>query len=628
MYDDHYARWSYEQLLVQQPHIKFDGLWRVGYSHFIICPELDTARTTEGEALFEWFDNKCRTVTAPVEIVTSCPPNAERVPERTALDRALVAGAPRTRRAALVDIGLALPREFPPFTLDNPGGDVVLVTNRPLTDVEIAQAKSAYVSLGYYSPLQFSVDLTRNPESGEFRFNVGQGDIDLIPSRRLANKVGRDLRFLIEEDEQFWVENRNPVLTTFHTMPNALLPSEWSSRRSLSCLVDATVFQPNNIRTYLSLYETVYLTLPLADAFENNCAALGVTPAELLELVKSSRVKLVLPQPVDRYPERWLNTAAEVAPRNLLFSRRLAAATISEARRRVPLLYPPLSPVERYTLLHLVATHASELVGEQKSNHLIRLVTELGDAWAQAEWAVQSRGAMGTSHLGIGGIAASVYEQITGRDLRIELWSAAQKIEWAAALGAHAFPSLSAGYDETNACQLVAGVYGPMQNNQIVSPSAALSAVTDLLAIDSKVSAVEFSKEFSSADINRLRDLILRLTRENVEQDQLSDAIRKFNAEVRRYEKRPDLLKSLNVVGLISAGTVAAGVIDSSVQKSVPLAGILLGFVVNRIIDEVPRYSAVAGRIVDFLNSVLTGRANPGAVLVARARKDVARFKR
>jgi hypothetical protein len=628
MYDDHYARWSYEQLLLQQSHIKFGGLWRAGYAHFIICPELDTARTTEGESLSEWFDHKCRVVTAPVEIVAFCPPNVERVPERSSSDRALLAGSPRNCRDLLVDLGLSLPREFPPFTLDNPGADVVMVTNRPLTDDETEQAKLTYGSLGYYSPLQFSVDSTRNHEGGEFRYKFGQGDIDLIPSRQLTNKFSRELRYLVEKDEQFWVENRNAVLTTFHTKPSALLPSEWTSRRTLSCLVDATVFPPNNIRTYLSLYETIYLTLPLAEAFENNCAVLGVTPSELMELVKSTRVKLVLPQPVDRYPEHWLSTVAEVAPQNLLFSRRLAAATISDARRRVPLLYTPLSPVDRYTLLHILATHADELVGKEKSNQLVRLVTELGSAWAQAEWSVQSRGAMGTSHLGIGGIAASVYEHISGRDLRIELWSAAQKVEWAAALGAHAFPSSTDGYNETNACHIVAGVYGPIRRNQVVAPCSALSAVTDLLAIDSKVSAVEFAKEFSSADINRLRELVLRLARENVGQDQLADAIRKFNAEVRHYEKRPDLLKNLNVVGLFSAGAVAASAVDPSIQKFVPLAGILLGFVVNRIIDEVPRYSTAAGGIVDFLNSVLTGKANSGAVLVARARKDVASLKR
>jgi hypothetical protein len=264
-----------------------------------------------------------------------------------------------------------------------------MVTTRALTISETEQAQSSYASLGCFRPLKFSVDSTRNPAKEEFRFRLGQGDINLIPSRCLASN-SRSLRFLVEEDEQFWVDNRRAILTTYHTKPSALLPSEWASTRTLSCLVDATIFVPDNIRTYLSLYDTVYLALPLAEAFEKNCIALGVTPRELQELVHTGRIKVVLPQPIDRYPEQWLSAVAEATPQNLLFSRRLASATISDARRRVPFLYTPLSPAERYALLHALATNAKELVGEGKSKHLIHLVAELGHTWSQAEWSALS----------------------------------------------------------------------------------------------------------------------------------------------------------------------------------------------------------------------------------------------
>jgi hypothetical protein len=323
-----------------------------------------------------------------------------------------------------------------------------------------------------------------------------------------------------------------------------------------------------------------------------------------------------------------LSAVAEAAPKSMMLSRRLAAATIADARRRIPLLYPPLAPRERYALLHAIAEHAEDLVGAKQKEKFVKFVGELGSTWSGAEWAVQVKGAMGTSHLGVGMIAAAVYEQVTGRDLRIELWSAAQKVEWAAALGAHAFPSAAHGYDEANACDLVAGLYGPTSSRlPAVAPRAALAAINDLLAIDSRVAIVDFAKEFSSSDVSRLRELVLRLARENVDPDYLAQAISSFNAEVRRYEKRPDLLKSVNVVGMFSAGAVAAGAVDPALQKVVPLAGMLLGFVVNRIIDEIPRISGTGGRVVDFLNSALTGRVNPDAVLVARAGKEIARLK-
>lgn len=630
-YDDHYARWSYEQLLLQQPHISFEGLWRLGFLHYIVCPSLDTARTLDGETLRAWFDHKCRVITAPVQLVAACPDGAEKVPERSAEDRAVLAGAPRTRRDALVDMSVALPPEFPAFTIDNPGGDVVLVTNRPLTADEQSQAESTYRRLGHFAPLHFGTDAKRNFEQEKFRFNLAplsQGDINLIPSRRLGSSVGRALRFLVEEDEQIWVRQGHALLAALDSTPDGLLPDSWVTSRKLSCLVDATVFAPENLRTYLSLYDTVCLTVPLETEFDKNLAALGVKPDELLSVVQTGRVRLLLPQALDRYPRRWLSAVAETAPQNMMLSRRLAAATIADARRRVPLLYPPLAPRERYALLHALSVHAEELVGATRKETFIKLVGKLGDSWSGAEWAVQTRGAMGTAHHGIGMIAAEIYERVTGRDLRIELWSASQKVEWAAALSAHAFPSAAHGHDEANACDLVSGLYGPTgARRSVVAPLAALSAINDLLAIDNRVSIVHFAKEFSSAEVNRLRDLVLRLTRENVDPDYLAHAIDGFNAEVRRYEKRPDLLKSVNVVGFFSAGAVAAGAVDPEIQKVVPLAGMLLGFVVNRIIDELPRYSATGGRVVDFLNSALTGRASPDAVLVARARREIGRLK-
>jgi hypothetical protein len=630
-YDDHYARWSYEQLLLQQPHVGFDGLWRVGFHHYVVCPTADTALTPEGEGLRAWFHHKCRAVTSPIEIVTTRPEGAERVPERTASERAVLAGAPRNARDTLADLSLALPRDFPPFALDNPGAEIHIVTREPLTSEQKAVAQASYRSLGHFPLLHFDVQPDRDPVADPFRYDLPvlqSGDIDLIPSRRLPNTYGRDLRFLVEEDDDLWVAARDRLFATSHRNPRELLPADWPED-VLTCVVDATVFPPENIRTYLSLYDIVQLALPLGDKFSENCNALGVTFDELKKLVMSGRVRLLLPQPIDRYPKAWIESVAEEAPQNMLFSRRLAAATIADARGRLPLLYPPLSPSERYALLHAIASSADDLVGAAARPRFVQFVCELGELWSQAEWSVQSRGAMGTSHLGIGGIAGALYENITGRDIRLELWSAAQKVEWAAALGAHVFPGGSGGYDEGNACDLVAGVYGPGGSGRLgVQPKTALSAITDLLALDSRVSVVDFAAEFSSSDINRLRETVLKLTRENVDPDYLADAIEKFNKEVRRYERRPDLLKGVNVVGLFSAGAAAMHAVDPSIAHLVPLAGTLLGFVVNRVIDEVPRHSAVAGTVVDYLNSAFSGQLRSDAVLVARAKRDVARLKR
>lgn len=630
-YDDHYARWSYEQLLLQQPHIEFGGLWRIGWRHFVICPQFQAARTIDGEDLAGWFHNKCRVITAPIEIVASCPLGAERVPERTAAERVALVGAPRTIRDVLVEMSLALSHDFPPFTIRFGNQKVTVATKESLTSEKIEQARSAYAMLGHYGDLNFETDAAWESEKEPFRISGAQGDLDLIPSRRLPSCFGYDLRALLEEDEDFWVDNRHLVLATPHNDPNTLLPEGWASSKKLSCFVEATAFLPENMRTYLSLYDTVHLALPINTTFRLGCQAMGVTPKELHKLMEMGRVKIILPQAIDRYLPDWLSEAAERAPQSLLLSRRLAAATIVDARRRIPFLYPPLSVAERYILLHVLLAKAKDIVGSEKEPQFVQSLKHLGAVWAQVEWAVQSRGAMGSTVAGVGGLAATLFEHFSGRDLRLEFWGVGNKVSWATALGSHVFPfkSEDQGYDESALCDFAAGMYSSsLKGKSNTAPPAILAAVADLLAIDNDVPVLDFAGEFSSATISRLREFVLGLVRNNSTPEAMEDAIRSFNADVRHYEKRADRLKRINLVGILAGIVGASGVLDPTMERIVPLVANVLSSIVGIVIEEVPRRYEGPGKIVDFLNSALAGQTNAGTVLVARTRSDVARLRK
>lgn len=634
--NDHYARWSYEQLLLQQPHIAFSGLWRLDWRYFVVCPTLETARTVEGKDLAKWFHNNCRVVTAPIVIVASCPPSAERVPERTAAERVALVGAPRSTRDVLVDMDLALSKHFPPFTIRPVGAKfvlvtkVVLVTKEPLNASQADEAQTAFASFGY-GTLDFETDPAWDSKSDAFRDQGGQGDLYLLPSRRLPTCFGSSLRSLLEEDEDFWVDNKNQVLASLHTDPNSLLPETWTSSKGLSCFVEATVLHPENIRRYLSLYNTVHLALPIAERFQLACEAMGVKPMELRKLVEMGRLKIVLPQALDRYRPDWLSEVADNAPQGLLFSRRLAAAAIADARRRIPYLYPPLGPADRYLLLHRLLTNSRKIVGADKEEPFVAGLRYLSSTWAQMEQSIQYRGAIGTTALGIGGFSAMLFEHFTGRDLRLEFWGAGLKVSWAAALGSHAFPYKSEeyDYDETALCDLVASVYSTTPNVKIrTAPPRALAAVADILVIDNDVPVLDFAENFSSATINRVRKFILKIIEDNPTTESVEAAIRSFNKEVRHYEKRADRLQRVNIIGFLAGLAVASGeVVNPDIARLVPLVGEALGFFLRTFIDKAPRRYERVGAFVDFLNSVLAGRKNPDAVLVAHTRKDVAALK-
>ncbi|MBK8253655.1 MAG: hypothetical protein IPK82_13435 [Polyangiaceae bacterium] len=521
---------------------------------------------------------------------------------------------------------MLLPTSFPPFVVTSEDSPITIVTAVQLTSDQEQQVTDACAILGDYPGPQF-----RTPKAESPAFDVSKGarsggahDLCLIPSRQFAKHCNRDLRLLHEEDEDFWMSHRQRVFAEALTDASSILDHNWRSDRELGCIVDASVIPPHNLRTYLSLYDRVYLVAPLDLAFSGTCEAMGVSQEEFLELLGLGRLRVLLPQSLDRYDRTWLNRAAEAAPNALLMSRRLAAATIVDARQRVPLLFPPLGSAERHILLHVLATQLPQVVEGIDAQKFNKFVTELASNWANFESFISDRGAMGTMHLGIGFLAGELYEYFTGRDMRFELWTAAPKIEWAGALNAHAFPTAIDGHDETAACDMIAGLYTPhKKRSTTVAPPAALTAIENILSIDNKVPIVPFAKEFWSKDIVRLRHLVLQIASQNVDEDHLRVAIKKFNAEVRHYERRPDLVKPLNLVGLISATMAATGAIDDSIRHLVPVMGILLGFLVSRIVDEIPARSTNAGKLFDLMNSLLTMRANPNAVLVARAKKHL-----
>ncbi|EYF05738.1 hypothetical protein [Chondromyces apiculatus] len=624
---DYYARWSYEQLIQLQPHIHFEGLWALAGKYFVVCPEVHEARASDGEALSPWFEQHCRVLGASVEIVEAPPAGSERVAERSSADRALLRGSPRTVGQLFTELAVSLPRNFPEFFLENAGGLITVVTSSTLSDDQCMRFLSECDRLGDDVPIKFEVRSAQHASVDPFRVSVRRVGINLIPCRHLPSNLGRDLRFAIEEDEDFWTANREKILGSYTVDRADVLGTRWSSRDTLACVVDALGRQRHNIRSHLSLYERVYLVMPLAEHFDTACSGLAVTQDELLELVALDRVRLLLPQSVDRYPLTWLSKVAEKSPLALLPSRRLLAGVIADSRCRIPLVYPPLSPRDRYLTLNALARAAHSTSDEGVKSLMLRMTQELGNSWSSVDASLHYGGAMGSASCGIGWLTAAAYEHVSGKDLRIEMSTAGMKVEWAAALGAHLFPIVGEGYDETAACDLVAGLYGPAASGSVVPP-AALSTIDDILALDSRVPVVAFAKEFSTTNVNRLRELVLRLTRENIDPEFLSAAIEKFNADVRHYERRPDLLKTVNIVGHLSAAVTATQLVDPGVMRFLPILWTALAFLLARLIDEVPDKNGAAGAVIDYLNGVLASKPNSEVVLVARAKKHVKILRR
>jgi len=436
---DGWARWSYEQLLLRQPHVETAGLWQVGSMFIVHCPKLgEGLLADDGRPIEQWFrDNKA--ITTPIGLVAELPPGAESLEARSLRELVATAASPKTLRELLLDLSLLLPREFPRLWLTDSAGRIQVHVERPLDEAETGTLMTAYASLQLSPDLEILVSPKERSSSQGFRDLGGQGNLHLTPSRSLPESFPLKVKWLWEEDEQFWVDHRFQLFEEKQPDPRKVLPQGWTEPLS-RCLVDAEAFPPRNIRNYLSLYEQVVLAMPQWHSYPQQLLALGLTEAELVELLRLGRVKLLLSKSVESYPPSLLEKVAEEAPESLLLSRRLAGATVADARRRMPLLYPPLSAHERHLVLRELVRATAAIHNPTARNVMEGVIGELKRFWTDSEYHLHYRGASTTLGIGIGPLAAVLYQRLKGENLFLEFSSAGRVVEWGAALNASLFP--------------------------------------------------------------------------------------------------------------------------------------------------------------------------------------------
>ena len=554
------AIWRYEGLLLEQPQLEIRGLWYRGGKYFIVCRGLAEGLTArEGMPIERWFELYSVIGEPPMSLVGSPPDGAREISARTLEAVAAGHGAVRTFADVNHDLALALPSAFPPFTARHALGTLVVSVERPLDEIENARLQVEVARLGM-GPLAVQVITDREKHSSPAA--RGPGDMTIRSSRVLAGTLPQRLRWHLEDDEDFWADNRLRLMASADFLQaKDVLPGRWSTGAQ-TCLINATSFPTSNIRNLLSIFRTVTLAPPLDERFAGDCASLGASPKELIELMQLGRLRLVLPQPIERYPLSWLGEAAEAAPDGLLFSRRLAAATIVEARSRIPLLFPLADMRERHELLRALAGLAGRESRTEVRGWLDGLVDALSRAWRFGDLIVHRQGAKGTSYVGIAALTAAVCSRVRGIDRTIEIEHAGETVEWATALGATVCPVATPSYSEEAASELVAAFYGG-------TPSESLPAVTpevhrligDLLVIDDDSPVVDFARAFGGADIDRFRTLVGDYASTYVVPEDLDAAVKKFNDAVRGYESRADRIKSLGLVSLGLAAAKATGMV-------------------------------------------------------------------
>jgi hypothetical protein len=603
------ARSSYEWMLMQQPQILFDGLWQVGDDFFIVCPTLgEDPSARDGTPLTAWFASN-RVIGAPVQLVPRAPAGAVKVPVRTLEQLVTGCGESHTLTERHQAFALALPKDFPDFRLSREDPrDLVLTSARVLTNEETQLLARVFAAMDSPLTLRTKVDF---PLLASTR---GEGDIHLVPSNLLGTNLGKDARWAWEADEDFWATNRIRMFHGEFSKASDLLPN--SFKGSSSCVVDS--IGARNLRTYLPIYKRVVLVAPVESLYERALARLRVSKDEILELMRLGRVQLLFPQSAERYPLTLFRRAVEEAPEAFLLSRRLGAACMIDARRRM-LLHPPGGPEERGALLRELAIAAAKTPDGAIRRALNAALDQYGTTWSLGPSLLNRFGAMATLWSGIGPLTAATLHAIRGMDLRLEIVSAGMDVAWGGAIGATIFPKDDPEYSEQAAVELCASAYTGIANLPVPTNFGDVATVLDgLLGIDNDAPVVELARAFNPGDLDRMRKVTHAIAEPNLDPEFLSRAVAELNAGVRQYESRVAhqvRFDTMTAAGAIAgvAGTLVSGSLGAAVA-CVPLAGWLAA----RVLAS---NGAGAGGWRD-LARALNALSSTDAVLVSRMRKQ------
>lgn len=579
---------------------------------YAVCPDLESGLLAhDGSPLAHWFNESGRALGAPIQLVTTHPEGAERVPARSLVERIQLHGEPLTVRDLYAALAIQLPQAFPEFVLNASAGTATILVPRTLSAVELDRLENAFNGFGFEMKLTVSVDPTRFVEPRPFRTRIPtNGDISLMPSRHNRSCYPKHLMRIWEEDEDFWVGNRVRIFTEDWRDPARCLPGNFNKQTS-RCMVNSAVFAPRNMRTYLCLFDRTALVMPLASHFPMALGALRVSEKELLELATRKRVEFLLPQSIDRYPVSFVQKLAEAAPGALLMSRRLAAATVVDARRRAPILYPSLEIDQRRRLLEMMYLTSTSALTRA-------LCRELGQIWISSEYQLHSRGAMATPSLGFAPILAAIFKEATGKETFIELYSAGGSVEWASAIRATLFPIQTETFSEQAACELYASLYSGIQDDPTpVTYGGTETVVGDLLSLDDDAPIMEVEEAFSTADLDRLGEVIRKIGDSSLNSTTLRAAIDEMNERVHAFEKRSEYLERLDLLTLVGAVSAAAFG-DQTAVRLLPIGA----WVAQYILLKADPSLDPGGRLLDWargINAWTTG----DIVLVSRLKKKL-----
>ncbi len=302
---------SYESFVLQHYRLDHVGLFHDNRMLYAVVKTPEAAGMSLRE-VNELYNHQYRTMGVPGPVfVEKEGENFIKISLRTPFERINLFGQSFNTSVFNNQINKAMPLERHPFHVRINWADnsFKFTFKNAVSEADFQDIILICEGLGYYG---YSYENNTDHQLAEYDFNVEatrkpSGNLTLISGRYLKNKFPRSLLDKYEEDQEFWYQNKFSIFSDVSMTREDCLPDAFKNAAN-SCFVDATVFQRNNIREYISLYDTVIIALPITDGpgYRDFYETFQLKRTELLELVRRGRVKFVVYQNLHRYHSELL----------------------------------------------------------------------------------------------------------------------------------------------------------------------------------------------------------------------------------------------------------------------------------------------------------------------------------
>ncbi|MFD2631156.1 hypothetical protein [Idiomarina piscisalsi] len=539
-------RHDYERFRLETYQHSHKGLFTDGKKLFAVIPEVKQNKALLNELKEQYYN--LHSVGVPyATIVGEELDNYYPIESRSMLEKIQVYGHPMTMGEAINQINIHIPRKYHPFHVQ-----FLFATNEfKLTfKTRLAQSEQQDIRLiceslghqGYDFTFETNPTISDYPGVVDFKPNT-QNNMQLVASGFIQKQFSRELLARYEEDEEFWVQNRQSVFSGDETAQKDefLLPKFLA--KQTRCFVDASVFPRQNLRVYLTLYEQVVIALPLQAEDEHFYKMFNINRHELRELVARGRLLFVVPQNLSRYSQSLLLDIISVDPNAIIFSRRLAAATIKAIQSKTKIMGATFSSDEQYHFLHRCA--------RVNIPEVQKLASILSEQWQFGEFLLDKEGATSAHQLGVSRLAAKSFQE-RGKDLLIELTSAGSSYEYAQGLGAHHFPFDSNDYSEAAACQVISGLYnGVAKQTKQIRESELSTLLSEILTINNDMDILELDNALSSSLTRSLPNIVKEYA--NMDESERFQKLKSLEQEVKTIENNKARLSKLNMSGFLGS---------------------------------------------------------------------------